>query len=194
MPYVIAPLDKVKGLNQWDEYRQGMMDVEKQAVARAVALWTGAQRGGVFPLGAQFGVGPFRKNDMAGDTSDSTPSGTYTFRKNITATAWQDLFNYSVRKDMIHAFVGFLITDDVLRVIQWRFRLGQVSFPIIDVQEAQRYDRFAIILKTDRGTELVVDPNTSVLVRMYAETVGWQRVVPLGLQIYRRTDLVLNEV
>lgn len=194
MPYVIAPLDKVKGLNQYPEYREGLGAVEAQAVARAKALWTGALPGGIFPLGAQFGIGPFRKNDMAGDSSDSTPSGTYTFRKNITATAWQDVFNYSVRKDMIHAFVGFLISDDVLRVIQWRFRLGQVSFPIIDIQEAQRYDRFAIILKTDRGTELVIDPNTSVLVRMYAELVGFQRIVPLGLQIYRRTDLVLNEV
>lgn len=193
MPYVIAPLNDVKGLHDYNEYQQAMRDLENQARVRAGELWNGAQAGGIFPIDKQYGVGPFRKNDMSGDTSDSTPSGSYSFIRNFTATAWQDIFNYTVRKDMIHGFIGFLFSDDVLRLVQLRFRLGQVSFPILDINEAQRYDRFAVIIKADAGNELVADPNTSVLIRAYVETVGKQRIVPLGVQLYRRVDLVLNE-
>ena len=149
--------------------------------------------GGLIPGQGQFVLGPLRKNDMAVDTADATPSGTYTFRKNITATGWQDVFNYNVRNDSIHAIAGFLISDDVLRITQLRLEIGQNRFPIWDIQEAQRYNKFAIILKTDQGGALVADPRTRMLVRLYAESVGFQRVVPLGFQLFRRADIMLSE-
>lgn len=191
--YVIAPINDVKGLHDYPEYQEALGALENQARVRAKTLWLGAQDGGIMPTGQQYGIGPFRKNDMAGDTSDSTASGSYTFRKNFTATAWQDIFNYNVRKDQIHAFAGFLMTDDVLRILQFRMELGQVRFPILDIQEAFRYDRFGVILKTDQGAELVADPSSRVLIRAYVDTVGIQRVTPLGLQLFRRSDMVITE-
>ena len=193
MPYVIAPLSDVKGLNNYPEYIDALKAVEKAALARADVLWSGQAPGGLVPTGQQYGLGPLRKNDMAVDTTDSTPSGSYSFRKTVTATGWVDTFNYTVRQDMIHAFAGFLVADDVLRITQFRMEIGDRRFPIWDIQEAFRYDKFAVILKTDQGGELVADPRTRVLMRTYFETVGLQRVVPLGLSLYRRPDLVITE-
>ena len=194
MSYVIAPLQDVKGLNHYPEYIQAMEALDHAARSRAMRNWGQSNPpGGIFPTGVMAGVGPFRKNDMANDTADNTPSGSYTFRKTFTATGWTDIFNYTVRKDMIHAFAGFLVSDDVLRITQLRMRFGQNSFPILDIQEAQRYDRAAIIFKQDQGGELVVDQGSKVVIRVYLETIGLQRVVPLGFQLYRRADMVTEE-
>lgn len=195
MPYVIAPLEEVKSLNNWPEYVSALRELQEQAFTRAADIWKGFTPGGINPVGRKYGIGPLRPNDMAHDVTDSTPSGTYTFRKNITAAAaWRDIFNYSVRDDMIHAFAGFAITDDVLRLSAVKLKIGGEDFPIIDIEEAQRYNRSAILLKTDAGAPLLADPKTFVQIRFYVETVGWQRVIPLGFQLFRNKDLVLTEV
>lgn len=193
MPFVIAPLSDVKGLNGYPEFRAAMAAAEKAALERANVLWPGELGGGIVPGQNQFGIGPLRKNDMAGDTTDSTISGSYTFRKNYTALGWTDALRYTVRNDMINAFVGFLVTDDVLRLSHFRMEIGQRLFPIWDVQAAQIYSRFAIVLKVDAGAELVADPKTRVLLRTYVESTGFQRVIPLGFQLFRRPDLVISE-
>ena len=154
-PFTIAPLGDVKSLNNYPEYISALQELERVAFARAATIWDGATPGGIIPGAGQFGIGPFRKNDMSGDTVDNTPSGSYTYRINIaTANAWRDLFNYTVRNEMIHAFAGWLFSDGAL----------------------------------------VADQKTSILQRMYVESTGFQRVVPLGFQLWRRPDLVLSEV
>lgn len=191
--FIIAPINDVKGLHDYPTFQQAMIAVQGRSYARAGELWEGAKPGGILPLNDQFGVGPFRKEDMSGDTADNTLSGSVTFRRNLTTTGWQDIFNYRVRKDMIHAFVGFLITDDELRITHLRMELGANKFPVWNIEEAKRYDKFGIILNTDPGRELVADPSTTVLLRIRLETVGVQRVVPLGLQLFRRSDMVITE-
>lgn len=193
MPFIIAPLSDVKGLNNYPEYNEALMALEAAAFARGNVLWDGAQPGGLTPGPNQFGIAPLRKNDMAGDTTDLTPSGSYTFRKNFTSPGWGDIFRYNTRLDEIHAFAGLLISDDVLRVLQIRMELGSRLFPIWDIQEAQRYNRFAVIFKQDKDGELIVDPHTRVLHRVYLESTGFQRIVPLGFLLFRRSDLVLTE-
>ncbi|GEM_PF-5341290 len=193
MPFVIAPLSDVKGINNYPEYIEALKALEAAAFIRADKQWSGVSVGGLLPQSGQFGIGPLRKNDMAADTSDNTPSGSYTFRKNFTATGWGDIFRYTVRNDYIQAFAGWLISDDVLRILQFRIEIGSNLFPIWDIQEAQRMNRFAIILKQDEGGELVADPKTRVLMRVYIESTGFQRVVPLGFSMFRRSDLILTE-
>jgi hypothetical protein len=195
MPYVIAPLGEVKGLNNWPEYVSALRELQEQAFARADGLWQGFSKGGINPIGQRYGIGPLRPNDMAHDVTDSTPSGTYTFRKNIlVASTWRDLFNFNTRNNLITALAGFAITDDVLRLNALRIEIGGNKFPIMDIQEAQRYERAAILLKTDQGAPLIIDPQTFVQIRAYVESVGWQRVVPLGFQLFKVKDLVLTEV
>lgn len=194
MPFIIAPLSSVKGPGQYPEYQDALKSLQDSAFQQAKDLWDGAEPGGLLPGAKQFGIGPFRKNDMAGNTSDSAPSGTYTYNATITAAnAWRDIFNYTVRNNMIHAFAGLAFTDDTLRAIQIRMEIGDRRFPIWDIQEAQIYGRFAVIFKEDQGKELIARPQERVLIRIYVESTGVQRVVPLGFQLFRTSNLVLTE-
>ena len=193
MPYIIAPLDEVKGEGQFPEFQGVLRALEAKAHARATSIWPGFSFGGLIPSSQEYGIGPLRKNDMSGDTTDSLASGSYTFRKNITATGWADIFNYTVRTDMIHSLAGFLISDDVLRITQLRLEIGKIRFPIWDIQEAQRYNKYAIVLKMDEGKELIAEPRSRMLARLYAESTGWQRVVPVGFSLFKHTDVVLTE-
>ena len=193
MPYIIAELAKVKGEGQYPEYEDVLKAVQDAAYQRASDIWEGYEPGGLMPGPRQYGVGPLRKNDMARDTTDSTPSGSYSFTKTLAATGWQDLLNYTVRDNMIHAFAGFSFTDQTLRVTQLRVEIGDRRFPIWDIQEAQLYDRFALVLKEDEAKELIANPQERVLVRIYAESTGNQRVVPIGLSLFKTANLVLTE-
>ena len=193
MSFVIAPLRLVKGENNFGPYEDAMRSVQDAAFRRAAEIWTGVTPGGVYPGDGQFGICPLRQNEMANDVSSTTLSGSYQFRKNVTATGWRAMFNYSTRKDVLHAFAGFAVSDEVTRILQMRFEIGDRIYPIIDLHEAKAWGSFAIIFKEDAGKELIAEPETRVLIRAYFDTTGYQTLIPLGFQLYRRKDLVITE-
>ena len=193
MSYVIAPLDRVKGENAFPEYVDVLRSVQDAGIARAKEVWKGYTFGGVYPGENQFGICPLRMNEMAHDVSSTTLSGSYTFRKNLGTKAWVNLFDYSVREDVLHAIAGFSITDEVLRIIQLRAQIGDRLYPIVDIQEAKGWGSFAILFKEDEGNELVAQERTSVLIKGYVEATGYQTIIPLGFQLYKRKDLVITE-
>lgn len=193
MPYVIAPLGKVKGENNFAPFEEALKSLQDAAIVRAKDVWKGYDQGGLYPGDKQFGICPMRANEMASDVSATTLSGTYSFRKNFGGTGWRPVFNYSTRRGIIHAFAGFAITDEINRVLSLRFELGDKLYPIIDTQEALGWGAFAILFKEDAGRELIAQEETRVLVRAYLDTTGYQRIVPLGFQLYRNRDLVITE-
>lgn len=193
MPYIIAPLNLVKGENNYSEYNDVLKAVQDKAVDRAKEIWNGYSQGGLTPGDKEFGIGPHRMNEMASDVTATTLSGSYTFRKAYTAGAWRPIFSYTTRKDIMHAFAGFQFTDETLLFSQIRFEVGDRIFPILDIQQAHAYPSFSLVLKEDSGKELIADPETRVLVRGYCETTGTQRIVPLGFQLFKRKDLVITE-
>ena len=95
--------------------------------------------------------------------------------------------------NFIHAFAGFMVTDEILRLLELRMELGDRKYPIVDVQEAKGWGRFAILFKEDVGGELIAQEESSVYLRGYVEATGYQTIVPLGYQLYKRKDLVLSE-
>jgi len=193
MSYIIASLEKVKGEGAYPEFVDVLKSVQDAAIARANEIWKGYTQGGLYPGDKEYGICPLRAREMAHDVSSTTLSGTYSFRKNFGATAWHTIFDYSVREDIIHAFAGFMITDEILRILEMRFEFGDRKFPILDIQEAKGWGAFAILFKEDVGKELIAQEETSVLVKGYVESTGYQNVVPLGFQLYKRKDLVLSE-
>lgn len=193
MTYVIAPLDKVKGENQWEEFRGVLSDLQDEAIERAKQVWTGYEFGGVYPGDNEFGICPIRAREMAHDVTVTTLSGTYNFRKNFATTAWHTIFDYTVRTDIFHAFAGFIVTDEILRILEFRFEFGDRKYPILDVQEAKAWGGFAILFKEDKDKMFVAPEETSVYVRGYIEATGYQTIVPLGFQLYKRKDLVISE-
>jgi len=193
MSYVIAPYSKVKGENNYPEFIDVMRAVQDAAIARAKETWRGYAQGGLYPADQEFGICPLRAREMAHDVSSSTLSGTYNFRKNLGTTGWHTLFDYTVRDDIIHAFAGFAVTDDTLRLLELRFEIGDRKYPIMDIQEAKGWDGFAILFKEDVGKELIAPEKTAVYIRGYVEATGYQTIVPLGFQLYKRKDLVISE-
>jgi hypothetical protein len=194
MPFIIAEAEKVKGEGQYPEYEKVLRSVQNAAYNRGAEIWNGFQPGGMMPGANQYGVGPLRKNDMANDTSDSTPSGSYSFNKTFTTTGWQDLFNFTIRDNTIQAYAGLRFSDAVLHVSQLRVEIEDRRFPIWDIQEAFSYDKFSVVLKEDEGAELIAEPRERVLIRGYVETTGSQRIVPIGLHLFRNLNAVLTEV
>ena len=191
--FIIAPLNQVKGENAYPEYVDVLRSVQDAAINRAKQIWNGYSQGGLYPGDKEFGICPLRANEMANDVTATTLSGTYNFRKNLQSTGWQTLFNYNVRTDIIHAFAGFQITDEILRILALRFEFSDRKFPIMDLQIAKGWGSFAILFKEDVGKELISQEETSVYVRGYVEATGYQTIVPIGFQLYKRKDLVITE-
>jgi hypothetical protein len=193
MVYIIAEQEQVKGENNYPEYEDVLRSVQDAAFARAAEVWAGWQPGGLTPANNKFGVNLLRKNDVANDVSTSTLSSSYDFNKTITATGWQDFFRYTVPDDTLHAYAGFKFTNDVLRIWQIRIEIEDRLLPIIDIQSAQNMGKFSILFKWDEGGEIIAGPRNRVLIRMYAGTTGVQRVVPIGLHLYRDLSRVISE-
>lgn len=193
MSYVIGPMNLVKGEGMWPEFGDVLKEVQDMGIKRAQQVWPGFSFGGVYPGDHQFGICPLRKNEMANNVSASTLSGSYSFKNTQSATGWKEIFNYTVREDVLHALAGFAVTDEVLRLTQLRMEISDRKFPIFDIQEAQGWGSFAILIKEDVGEALIAEPLTSVLIKAYWESIGTQRVVPLGFQLYKRKDLVISE-
>jgi len=193
MSYVIAPMRLVKGEGAYPEFAEVLRSVQDAAIARAKDIWKGYSQGGIYPGDNEFGICPMRAREMAKDVSSTTLSGTYSFKKNLGTTGWHTLFDYTVRKDIIHAFAGFAITDEVLRLLELRMEFGDRKFPILDIQEAKGWGSFAILFKEDVGKELIAQEESSVYLRGYVEATGYQNIVPIGFQLYKRKDLVISE-
>lgn len=192
--YTLGPAILVKGENNWPEYQEVLRNVQERAIARASDLWNGYTFGGSTPGDKEFGMIALRPNEMASDVSATTLSGSYTFRKNITAaSAWRNLFDYSVRDDVIHAFAGFAIPEDTLRMAAIRMEIGDRIYPINHLEEALGWGSFAILFKQKVGDELIAEPRKRVLVKSYHTSIGWQTVIPLGFELFRRKDLVITE-
>lgn len=191
--YVIAQVSNVKGENQYPEFADVLKSVQDAAISRAKDIWKGYTQGGIYPGDKEFGICPLRANEMANDVNSTALSGTYSFRKNFQATGWHTLFDYSVREDVIHAFAGFMVTEETLRILQLRFEFGDRKYPIIDIQEAKGWGSFAILFKEDVGKELISQEESSVYIRGYVESTGYQTIIPLGFQLYKRKDLVISE-
>lgn len=193
MSYILAPWERVKGDNAFPEFEKAMSDLEKAAINRAEKIWAGWSFGGTEPGDKEFGIRPIPANEMANDVAAQTLSGTYNFKKTLGSTGWVNLFNYKVMEDVIHAFAGFGVTDEVLRLLQLRMELGDRKFPIMDIQEAKAWGNFLIIFKTDEGKELIMEPRRAVQIRGYVEATGQQTIVPIGFSLYRNKDLTLSE-
>jgi hypothetical protein len=191
--YSIAPYRLLKGENAWGEFIPVLQELQQVAINRAKVLWNGYEFGGIMPKDGEFGIAPLRMREMAHDVSATTLSGSYSFKRTFGSTGWVTIFDYTTRKDVLHAFAGFAFTDEVLRFLELKWTISDRVYPIIDIQEAKGWSNFGIIVKQDIGDDLIAEPETSVYVRGYCETAGLQTIVPLGFMLYKRKDLIISE-
>ena len=84
---LIAPLNDVQGLNSYPEFVSAMNEAYTMGVNLAKSRW-GQDGPALVPGPNQFGICTPRKNDMANDVTDNTPSGSYRWTRSATATGW----------------------------------------------------------------------------------------------------------
>lgn len=193
MPYIIAPARDVKGPGQYPEYLAVLKAVQDAAIARAADIWKGWVPGGLTPKSNQFGIGLLRKNDTSNDVTTAALSGSYSYSKTLTATGWVPLFSYTVPDDTIHAYAGFSFVDEVMRISQIRLEIQDRILPIIDLQGAWGWGKFDVLIKEDVGGEFVAQGLQRVLVQGYVESTGPQRIVPIGLHLYKNLTRVITQ-
>ncbi len=192
MSYIIAPLDKVK--ETFPEFRDALGDLQQAVIKRAEQIWPGFTFGGLTPRQKEFGLTTILPREIFG-------KGTQTWLQNFAAPgSWTNIFSYSVPVDEIHGFGGFAFTEPTLSFSQLRWEIGDRKFPIVNVEESRSFVNvaggFAVVVKSDRGKEMIADERTAVLVKGFQErgTSGIrQRIVPIGLMAFRRVDIVITE-
>lgn len=191
MTFVIAPTRLVKGENAWDEFRTSLRESENLAVQRANEIWNGWKFGGLTPGNKEYGMTSLMPRHIYG-------GGTATFTKTYgSAGSWCNILSYTVPEDQIHVFVGLSFTDPAPIFSALRWEVEDKRFPIVGIEEAYGFrDGFSLMLKADKGEEIVVPEEQRFLLRGFQErgTRGQQqRIVPLGFMLFKNKDAVIVE-
>lgn len=187
MVFISAPFKQVKGENAWPEFQSVLPALETAVKGRAEQIWPGFQFGGLFPGNKRYGLLDVRPRDIFG-------GGTATFTKTYGSQgSWANIWSYTVPRDEIHGFAGFLVTSPSLIFAQIQMQVEDKILPIMDIEHHQGWaPPFGIILKVDQGKEIVADELQSVILRGFQERNTrnmTQRIVPLGVQAYKNKDL-----
>lgn len=169
---------------KYPEFLDVMKQLESATIDRAGEVWSGYTLGGLKPEAKEFGLGNILPKNVLG-------AGTYTWQQQFAAPgSWTNIFSYTVADDLIHSYVGFAIPDPELIFSQLRFEHTDKKYPIVEIEEARVFrgqGGIAIIIKADKGEEVIVPEKKSFLLKGFQErgTSGLnQRVVPLGLCAY----------
>lgn len=119
-----------------------------------------------------------------------------------TSPAWIDILNGTLDEDVMIGIIGFVIdpckvgTDSTtVDVTELRMEIGDKKFPRLNIEEIHGYEQPVLIL--EQGAMIL--PEKPYLLRgMIAPpgvsiTSSAQRVVPIGVAEWKRTDLVIAE-
>lgn len=181
MEYVITELNKLR--KEYPNFAMGATDLQKKAIDRATAIWSGYTYGGMFPKDKQFGITTLLPRFLLG-------AGTVTFRQNQSSTGWQDIYNRTLDEDVIIAAQGWAIPDPSINITELRMEIGDTKYPRVNIEEMQSYSQPAVVFKQG----FIVEEEKSLLLRGYVESAGYQRVVPVnGFALYKKKELVISE-
>ena len=84
---------------------------------------------------------------------------------------------------------GWMIPSKSIRVSKLRMEIGDTRYVIHDIEELHGFVQPALIYEEP----FIIPEETRFLLRGFFEGSGWQRIVPLGFVLYRRTDGMTTE-
>jgi len=184
MEYTICELDKLR--LEYPNFAQAAVKLKTGAIDRAAKLWPGFTYGGLFPGVKQFGITTALPKFFKGFAGVTLA----TFRQNITATGWQTIFDMTVEEDIILGGMGFGISQPTTNLTEIRLEIGDKKYPRINLEEANVWKAFAVILRQG----WIAEQETPFKLRGYFEATGYQRIVPINsFTLYKRKDLVITE-
>lgn len=177
---VIMEWKKVK--REWPEFQQVLTDTRMEAASMAKQAW-GLDDGGFFPSSKQFGETPIRPRYLALGTT----TGRETWNRNLTTAGWQDVINNTVIEDVYLGIVGLVLPNQSNKLAAIRIEAGDQKLPVVNLEgEVDVMEEPIVIF--DKG--LVIPEDTSVLLRGYAITAGWQVIKPFGFALAKQKVLI----
>jgi hypothetical protein len=206
--YVIIETSEIR--RYAPEFQSTLRELEARLLENTVMVWGGLSYGGLTPREKQFGRTTFLPQffaDQNGDVLDKNHSPTTwgrnsfnqlynnTYPTAVTLPNWKTILQGGgtpigvTPEDIRMAWAGLAFATKSQHVTKIRFRIGDTSYPIMDVEEVKSYEKPTLIF--EEGFE--IPEETSYLLRGWFEASGHQRIVPLGFCYYRRKDNVLTE-
>lgn len=207
MSYVICEYDKLK-TSDW--FIKAARDLEANAIRDTEAVWHPLKMG-YYALERtdQFGrttILPENFADEAGDVLDLNHTvrwwGVDNYRQYYTSTSpsavvipgWKTLLQGGgapigvTPEDIRLAWIGLAFPVKTLLISKIQFEIGDKRFPKIDIEELHNYNKPALIFEEG----FIIPEETHFRLYGFFEDPGYQRVIPLGFQMYRRRDLVIS--
>jgi hypothetical protein len=178
------------------------------------AVWSGLKYGGFTPGPREYGrttILPENFADENADILDKNHSPTYwgvnSYQQYFTSTSpasyavpgWKTIlqgptgaaapYGGITLEDIRLAWIGLAITSKSSAITKFKWVIGDTTYPILDVEESQGYECPSIVFEEG----FIIPEETLFYLRGFLETDSYERVVPLGYQVYRRKDLVIQE-
>jgi hypothetical protein len=178
------------------------------------AVWSGLKYGGFTPGPREYGrttILPDNFADENADILDKNHSPTYwgvnSYQQYFTSTSpashavpgWKtilqgptaaaDPYGGRTLEDIRIAWMGLAITSKSSAITKFKWVIGDTTYPILDVEETQGYNEPSFVFEEG----FILPEETLFYLRGFLETNSYERVVPLGYEIYRRKDLVIQE-
>ena len=216
MSYVICEYDSaiLKSVKAQNFYIQKCAQLETLMRQETEAVWSGLRYAGYTPGPREYGrttILPDNWADEAGDILDNHHSPTYwgvnSYQQYFTSTSpaayaipgWKTILQGATGaaaphggitlEDIRIAWIGLAITSKSSAITKFRWIIGDTTYPIIDIEESQGYNKPSFVFEEG----FIIPEETLFYLRGFFETDSYERVVPLGYQVYRRKDLVIAE-
>lgn len=183
--YVLCEYEFVK--EEFGKFQEVMDSARNALLAKAKDNWPSLSYGGMYARSGQFSESTIMPQLFA--NMAATPL--ITWKQWLTATGHQTILQGAIgagiggggtiAEDYKVALVGLAFLDKAVRVSEIRMQIGDHKLPRINIEEAQVYNKPALIfenyflLNEEEGFELYA----------WVRTQGPQRIKLIGLQVNR---------
>lgn len=216
MSYVICEYDSaiLKSSKVQSFYVSKCAQLERLMRQETEAVWSGLRYGGYTPGPNEYGRTTILPENFADENADildtaHTPSywGRNSYQQYFTSaspaayaipgwkTIWQGAVGTarptggSTLEDIRLAWIGLAITNKSSAITKFIWSIGDTTYPKLDVEETKGYNKPSFLFEEG----FIIPEETLFYLRAYFEADSYERVVPLGYQVYRRKDLVISE-
>lgn len=216
MSYVICEYDSaiLKSAKAQSFFVSKAAQLETLMRSETEAIWSGLRYGGYTPGPSEYGRTTILPENFADENADVLNSGHLpnywgcnSYQQYFTSsspaayavpgwkTVWQGPtgaarpYGGITLEDIRLAWIGLAITSKSSGITKFRWQIGDTIYPKLDIEESQGYNKPSFVFEEG----FIIPEETYFFLRGFLETDMYERVVPLGYQIYRRKDLVITE-
>lgn len=96
--------------------------------------------------------------------------------------------SHSIAEDYKIGMAGIAILDKAVKITEIKLQIGDKKLPRINIEEAMAYDEPAVIFEEG----FILDEETAFDMLAYVQSIGYQKIKIIGLQLNRVYDKMLT--